>query len=472
MSELKNDLTSAFGSIAKHWKKAKRGADKQDRVPSHVLNRMRYRPQRTTIRDAAFQAMEDAYMKASGNGRYPANARQIYYAARPIILKETGEAELNSQYFTQTLLKDYMDEYNPSWDVVFDARGHISEPHTGEVVGLGGLEVRKYVSEFTDGEFDETPEQDPERMIPTKGPGIRYGAVLFVEKEGFDPLLKAARIAERFDVAIASTKGMPVSALCDLLSTLKEQGRKVYGVHDFDKSGFSIVATLRKGTRGSRGSGDVVDLGFRLEDIQGLEREEVSYRGDARGNLRRNGATKDEIEILAGRGYGRQGERVELNAMTSDQFIEWLQRKLREHGIKKLIPESDTLAAAYRRAVFLQRLEEEVEKLREEISKESISVPDELDGMVCKALDEKPERSWDQVVWRIAGGDDGTEFDGGPGNLPDLPRETKETSPPPKDAAEKLLPEEFLDDICCKIPVLKDFNALLKDFFGKVDRDE
>ena len=402
MSELKNDLASAIKSVAKDWKKAKRRADKQDRVSSYALNRMRNQPQRTTIRDVAFQAMEDAYMKASGNGRYPANARQIYYAARPVILDETGEHKLDSQYFTQTLLKDYMEEYRPAWDVVYDARGHITEPHTGEVVGLGGLEVREYIGDFTDEKFDETPEQNPPEAIHTKGPGLRYGAVLFVEKEGFDPLLKAAKIAERFDVAIASTKGMPVSALCDLLSTLKLQGRKVYVVHDFDKSGFSIVATLRKGARGSQGTGEVVDLGFRLEDIEGLEREQVTYRGDPRWNLRENGATQKEIEILVGDGRGSEGERVELNAMTSDQFIKWLEGKLREHGIKKLIPESDTLAAAYRRAVFLQRLEEEEGKLRDEISKKSILVPDKLEDMLRKALEEKPERSWDQAIWGIA----------------------------------------------------------------------
>jgi DNA topoisomerase VI subunit A len=405
MSELKNDLASAFGSIANHWKKAKRQADTQDRVSSYALNRMRYRPQRTTIRDAAFEVMESAYMKASGNGRYPANARQIYYAARPTILKETGESEINSQYFTQTLLKDYMEQRRPSWDVVFDARGHITEPHTGEVVGLGGLAVRHYVAGFTDGNFNERPVQAPMELIPTKGADLRYGAVLFIEKEGFDPLLEAAKIAERFDVAIASTKGMPVSALCDLLLRLKQQGRKVYVVHDFDKSGFSIVATLRRGTRGSRGTGEVVDLGVCVADIEGLERESVTYRGDPRPNLRQNGATGEEIGILVqsgGRGM-YVGERVELNAMTSDQFIEWLERKLQTHGIKKVIPNNDALAAAYRRAIFLQRLQEKEEELREEIAKQSITVPEDLVAEVSEALKDKPELAWDEAVWRIAG---------------------------------------------------------------------
>ena len=65
---LKNDLSSALESIAKDWKKAKRQADKQDRVSAYTLNRMMNRPARVSIREAAFDAMEAAYLKASDNG--------------------------------------------------------------------------------------------------------------------------------------------------------------------------------------------------------------------------------------------------------------------------------------------------------------------------------------------------------------------------------------------------------------------
>jgi hypothetical protein len=41
-------------------------------------------------------------------------------------------------------------------------------------------------------------------MYPTHGPLNRYQTILFVEKEGFMPLLEDARIAERFDVGIMS----------------------------------------------------------------------------------------------------------------------------------------------------------------------------------------------------------------------------------------------------------------------------
>jgi DNA topoisomerase VI subunit B len=400
---LNDDLNVSFRIVGKEWKRAKRQADRQDRISESRLRRMRYRPNHESIRDVAFEVMEAAYMKASGDRRYPANARQIHYAARPWILERTGNDKLNSSYFTQTLLKDYLDDYSPSppWDVVWDARGHFTEPHTGDVIGLGGLEVRNYISSFTNGEIDETPAIGSMSLIRTSGPHLRYGSVLFIEKEGFGPLLEAAHISEKYDMANTSTKGMPVAALSDLISNLKRYGIKIYAVHDFDKSGFSILSTLKKGARGSTGSGDIVDLGFRLQDISGLEREDVHYDSDPRLNLLSNGATQDEMKILCqGRWYG---ERVELNAMTSDQFIEWLERKLTEHGVKKVIPNQETLEAAYRRAVFLKKLQEWVFTFRtaERERGERIEVPKNLSTRIEEAFAKRTSASWDEVIWNL-----------------------------------------------------------------------
>jgi hypothetical protein len=243
------------------------------------------------------------------------------------------------------------------------------------------------------------------------GPKLRYGGLLFIEKEGFGPLLAAAKTAERFDVAIASTKGMPTAAMCDLLHALDQHDLKAYVVHDFDKSGFSIVHTLEEGARGSHGTGVVVDLGFRLEDIEGLERERVQYkqRGDPSENLWENGATDAEVEVLVhDDGYrGYSGERVELNAMTADQFVAWLERKLTEHGVGKVVPAEDVLARAYRRARYSQDLEAAVEKLMEEQDREAgdreaVAAPRSLARKVTQLLGKRRELTWDEAVWELA----------------------------------------------------------------------
>jgi len=89
--------------------------------------------------------MEEAYLKASGNGTLPANARQIMYATRGKILELTGLKKFKDSYFTQVLLPDYMTEYDDEtedWDVVYDSRGALTEPHTGLRVALGTIAVR------------------------------------------------------------------------------------------------------------------------------------------------------------------------------------------------------------------------------------------------------------------------------------------------------------------------------------------
>lgn len=408
MSEMQDALASAVRSATSAWKKAKRQADKEDRVKKSDLNRLRsYRPHKITIRQASFEVMERAYMKASANGRYYANARQIMYAARPWVLELTGgESWKKSSYFTQTLLKDYIEMYDPPWKVAWDSRGHLTEPHTQKNIGLGGIEVMKYTSEWTDIFFDEFPSELPEIMIETNGPTLRFNNVLFIEKEGFDPILKDVGIAEKYDIAIMSTKGLPVGASCRLAHQFALQNIRVFVMHDFDLDGFKIVRTLRRGTRLAPGT-SVIDMGFRFGDISGLQKEEVNYRQrkNPKSYLRLCGATEEECNFLvkpSSNWGGWCGERVELNAMTSDELIAWLERKFEEQGISKLIPSDDILDKAYQRAVYLQRVKEETEKIRQRLKSEKVVRTADLKQQVADKVLDDPELSWDEAVWEVA----------------------------------------------------------------------
>ena len=73
--------------------------------------------------------------------------------------------------------------------------------------------------------------------VETSGPNGNFGAVLFVEKEGFDPLLKKAKIADKFDIAIMSTKGMSVTAARELADKMCHgHDIPLLLLHDFDKA--------------------------------------------------------------------------------------------------------------------------------------------------------------------------------------------------------------------------------------------
>ena len=333
------------------------------------------------------------------NGTLPANARQIYYAARPKILQIAERDSLDSQYFCQTLLVDYMQEYDVEWDVVWDDRGHFTEPHTGRSIGLGTLNVRNYLRGNEAPDFQEAGFAGA--SIATHGPEGCFGAVLFVEKEGFQPLFEASNLTEKHDLAIMSSKGMSVTAARQLVDTMCSRYKiPLLVLHDFDIAGFSIAGTLGSDTRryNFRNRIKVIDLGLRLTDVVelGLASETVSL-GNANpqkihDRLRRNGATKEEIEFLL------SGERVELNAMASDAFIAFVEGKLAEHGIVKVIPPKDRLEEAFRLFMRGEQVRQAIDDMLKAHAAEDIAVPEDLEQRVREYLGENPEAPWSAAI--------------------------------------------------------------------------
>jgi DNA topoisomerase VI subunit A len=189
-------------------------------------------------------------------------------------------------------------------------------------------------------------------LADTVGPTNRYRTILFIEKEGFSALLERAQIAERFDVAIMSTKGMSVTASRLLLDRLAPHYDNVLVAHDFDRPGFSIFGTL--GTDGRRYRFDnkvnVIDIGLRQTDVEEMRLEAEPFPCNDKDpdrtqeTLRRHGATEREIAFL-------MEKRVELNAMPADVFIQWLERKLRQHGCEKVIPDDNAVLERHARQI-------------------------------------------------------------------------------------------------------------------------
>ena len=392
-------IEKGLASVTKKWCKQRK---QEERHLSARANR-RYvmtRSSRVTLKEAAYEVLPEAYAKASSNGRLPAHARQIMYAARTKMLQLTGRDSLNDAYFTQVLLPDYMNECPRGWNVVFDARGTFREPHQGQKgkdIPLGTIGVRNYLA-TVEGHIVEAPDfgiVDGYRY-PTRGPQHRFSTVLFIEKEGFFPLLEEARIAEKYDLAIMTTKGVSNVASRVLLDDLSVT---VLVLHDFDLAGFKIFGTLKGDTRRHHhtGGSNIIDLGLRLKDVEacGLESEPAVDRL-SEGKLREYGATDEEIEYL-------QSERVELNAFMSEDLLEWLEAKLEEHGVKKIIPDEDTLHEAYLRAVEVRRVEAAVQKAVDAARKNGsdATVPEDLEETIRDRLEEDPTLSWDEVIQEL-----------------------------------------------------------------------
>lgn len=347
------------------------------------------------LTEASDKIMEECYMKASDNNTLPATARQVFYVARPL-LEDMTEKQVIYSYFSQTLLPDYIKKHKKvaDWDVVYDDRGHFMEPHTGRVIGLGTLAVRRYLGRVTPMTKQEAGFNPA--VIETYGPDGSFGALLYIEKEGFMPLFKQVKLAKRFDIGIMSSKGMSVTAARQLAEGIcSVHGIPLTVLHDFDRPGIIIKDTLENDTRRfSYGKApQVIDLGLSLADTGGLTPEPFASKiSDER--LEEAGVDQTPINFL-------RGQRVELNAMTSRQLVDFVEGKLRQHGIGKVIPDDDTLAEAYEMFVKSDRLAKAFKEMRDGLEDDDeypIEAPKNLAAQVKKLLKQHPDITWHRAI--------------------------------------------------------------------------
>ena len=390
-----NDIIDAVETATSKWTRQKKSEERHPGMIRYRVSRMTREP-RTTQKEAAWQIMEEAYMAASGNGTLPALARQIFYQARPKIMAMTNDKELQYGYFSQTLLPDYIEEHGVSWNVVYDARGHFEEPHTNRNIGCGTIGVGNYLHAMQDPKVVAAEFADA--TVDIIGPSGGISGVLFCEKEGFNPLFKAVNLANRYDLMIVSTKGVSVTAARRLIDEVcGDNGLPLFVLHDFDVAGFMILGTLQRDTRRYQFSRaiEAIDLGLRLADIAGLEREPAAATKTSaallRDQLAKNGATDEETAVLI-------AERVELNAMASDDLIAMIERKLKDYGLQKVIPDNDLLGEGYQAFHRSKELREEFEELESEFQESEIKVPKNLRNRVRAMLKRHPDLRWDDAI--------------------------------------------------------------------------
>ena len=147
---------------------------------------------------------------------------------------------------------------------------------------------------------------------------------------------------------------------------------------------------------------------MRLADVRAynLESEPVTYRSNPTENLAANGADDRRNRILPweiNRGT-RSGQRVELNAFTSSDFIKWIESKLKAHGIKKVVPDAETLETAYRRALQIELIRQQLPAIISKAGEEAqgATIPKALDKTVRKGFKADSAQSWDDVIATVA----------------------------------------------------------------------
>jgi hypothetical protein len=310
------EIGAALFKLAKPvYKEAKRMERERNRYtrPSSYYER----PLRWSQKEIVFSVLPQAMRNAGSSF----SARDLYYAVRPLYQHHIGyeRKELKYPYFSQTLLTQYQEEHGEISGLWRDPRGNFHEPHSGKSISLGTREVAAY-----------------------ELPKYQFDKILYVEKEGEIPKLKAARLAEKYDMAIVGGKGYPTEAVRDLFSHAEGGDYQLFVFHDADIDGYNIARVLGEETRRMPYHNvNVVDIGLTVEDAleMGLPGERFNRKADMPWEIAMRLNETEEAH------FRHLKQRFELNAILPDtRRIEYIERKLQENGVRpKLVPPDDAL---------------------------------------------------------------------------------------------------------------------------------
>jgi len=380
---------------------------KKDRTAAREERKRRHEHQKNEqqklgLKKAVFSVMDEAVRKASANGKYPYSARSVFYQARPLIQQLTSKT-LQDTYFCDTLLYQYIQEVKPLPGLYREPRGHLREPHTNLLIPMGTKDVEGYYL-----------------------PEMLFNKILYVEKEGLMPVLVASGIAEKYDMALVTGSGYSNNAIKSLLRIVDRQEKiTICCLHDCDPDGYEIARTLQEATRFNPGHEiTIIDFGLFIEDglDMGLEKERLVMQKKVSQKLWHslNKIQRDFFVSAAshtGRGEKYTGWRFELNALTPEQLIKYIEQNLEKHGLtEKVIPDEKIILGRVTTAAaqsFKNRITEEINALCDLdriVEKTAAQYDLETDGAfpeIVAALQNNIPKGWtdlsDQVGRKLAG---------------------------------------------------------------------
>lgn len=359
-------VSESISDVLKEQYAEKKRAERENRP----VQPPRVRSYEWSVKDAVFKVIKEAAEKASANFTLPFSVRQLYYQVRPLIQQYTNK-ELNYAYFTPPLVTEYEDDYGKLPGLIYEARGHLVEPHNDVEVPLGTLEVGGYTI-----------------------PDYEYDKILYIEKEGFRQIFDAVKLGQRYDMAYMTAKGFATRAAKELLDRACSKDITILVAHDADISGYEIARTLESETRTTPDIDiETIDLGLTVKEAlnMGLQSEDVIIQKRPSYELLDRLSAEEKAFLLGGeRSYyhrGWEGKRVELNAMATDQLISWLEGRLKELGLQtKVLPPEDVVKNELKVTID-SKLDDDVKQMVKEAIEELLgSTIDDIEGEVREEI--------------------------------------------------------------------------------------
>jgi len=309
------------------------------------VQKVRGKPSKESLMEKYFIAgFEHASGGKVADSTKKATTRQIFYSVRHMIsiyLKLTLNPVSDYNTFSQDVVTQILVK-NPELigRVLFERRGFFYNSFDGSELPLGTADVLDFIRQVPSNEI-----RSELRTIYSIPLSRQFNKVLFVEKQGFNIILKESNVLDRLHMSVMSTQGFSNRASRQLMRYFIDQGIKVYALHDCDISGQLIFKKIHEGSKTFPDPlPEVVQIGLTLKDVDALGKRDFAEEYDSPENYANtlNSMSKDEQEFffvgeIKASGSNKKKKyiyrRVELNTLTAPELVKYIESKIPEEPI-------------------------------------------------------------------------------------------------------------------------------------------
>lgn len=322
-----------------------------------------------SIAERVREILQEAIERVSSGGQMKFDIRSLYYAVRELFLKRwSGDKFYLYNSFTQDFMRNYEKRHGKVKDLVRGPRGMYAAPDTYGVRSQGVVRPGFYLAQ---------------------GIGNK---IIVVEKMGLFEQMVANNFDRRLDCIIMTTQGFTSEAGRNALLQVESWGLPVCVLHDYDINGILIKETLTKPTKRLDTSINphiLKDVGLTYSVVNDLMQsrdltpEPVSLSkqdlAKLEGMFDRDEISDEEYDFL-------MNGRVELNALTPLELLQWLETRLEDLDLWKTVPGQHELDETMK------------DQMKSELDDTKTSLVDELRKSVEDELG--LTKIWD-AMWRI-----------------------------------------------------------------------
>lgn len=276
--------------------------------------------------------------------------------------------------------------------ILLERRGYFIDPFSNTELPLGTQDVNAFIAQR--GENRIYKKIETIYSIPLR---YRYGHVLFVEKAGYNSILQQSGFLAQKNIGIMATQGFGTRAAKKLISHFLQEGIKVYALHDCDLPGYLIQKRLAEGSGTYRDSLEVTEIGLTIEDVKKLGKEHlaetVTYAKAYSNSLQL--LSKEEREFFVADRERHTFRRVEINALTTPELLQFLSEKIPE---VRITPAREDLAG-YLELEPVEIIKNALHKGLKELIAEPEPDRDALASLVLKEI--KAGEHWVKTMRRV-----------------------------------------------------------------------